>query len=419
MCPVARAAVSAAVGLGAAVVVRWWLLRSDQGSEDSTSSSHQDGSREAHEQKSMVSENIASSASTSHPNTTQENHQVPETSVSSPLDLTSVVVTELWVYPIKSCGGMKVQSARLGSTGLEYDRQWCVVKPGTDGKTYEVMAQDRFPKLRRAVASLEETSSGDGGLVLKVVNSGNPRSDPLIVPIGPQTTAKTELQETEPGSGSGPATNRVFKVDLFGIDGEVEEVSVQASRWFTKLLGEPVHFTRLRENRRPKTSVNHRGTKCEENDRTALHDYCTLHVISEEGLEWLRQTCPAGTSITSGQFRPNIVIRGIPFPHEDRLQRFTVDGVPMRVAKLSGRCVTPTTNENGQRDPNFEPTATLRKYRSRFHQHQIEQNLPNRKVCYMFGLDVFHDVEGELRVGDRVIVDQINPNRVEFLPVSS
>lgn len=38
-----------------------------------------------------------------------------------------VVVTEVWVYPIKSCKGYKVDSAKTCKRGLEHDREFLLV----------------------------------------------------------------------------------------------------------------------------------------------------------------------------------------------------------------------------------------------------------------------------------------------------
>ena len=37
------------------------------------------------------------------------------------------VVTDLFVYPVKSCAGIRVESADLWETGLYLDRLWMVV----------------------------------------------------------------------------------------------------------------------------------------------------------------------------------------------------------------------------------------------------------------------------------------------------
>ena len=37
------------------------------------------------------------------------------------------VVTAIYVYPIKSCQGVKLASSQFSNYGLLYDRQWAIV----------------------------------------------------------------------------------------------------------------------------------------------------------------------------------------------------------------------------------------------------------------------------------------------------
>ena len=39
----------------------------------------------------------------------------------------SAVITQLYVYPVKSCAGVAVKEAYLTETGLDLDRAWMVV----------------------------------------------------------------------------------------------------------------------------------------------------------------------------------------------------------------------------------------------------------------------------------------------------
>mmetsp|Transcript_50268 Transcript_50268/g.92889 ORF Transcript_50268/g.92889 Transcript_50268/m.92889 type:complete len:396 (+) Transcript_50268:61-1248(+) len=70
-------------------------------------------------------------------------------------DLAAATVQELWLYPVKGCQGVKVESARLTPTGLEFDRCWCVVD--LDGKNCaagEAISKRKMPALAKIVVSL-------------------------------------------------------------------------------------------------------------------------------------------------------------------------------------------------------------------------------------------------------------------------
>jgi len=51
-------------------------------------------------------------------------------------------VEQLWTYPIKSCAGLRLSSAVLFDTGLEWDRTWMVVDE--DG---EFVSQRECPRM--------------------------------------------------------------------------------------------------------------------------------------------------------------------------------------------------------------------------------------------------------------------------------
>src|SRR5215211_8304110 len=54
----------------------------------------------------------------------------------------NVVLSGLYVYPIKSCAGISLQSADLSATGLCHDRRWMLVD-----ETGEFMSQRAHPRM--------------------------------------------------------------------------------------------------------------------------------------------------------------------------------------------------------------------------------------------------------------------------------
>jgi uncharacterized protein len=41
--------------------------------------------------------------------------------------LNRLILTEIYVFPIKSLGGISLQSAKVEERGLQYDRRWVLV----------------------------------------------------------------------------------------------------------------------------------------------------------------------------------------------------------------------------------------------------------------------------------------------------
>src|SRR5882672_10542282 len=51
-------------------------------------------------------------------------------------------LSEIWIYPVKSLGGIRVKSARVFEKGLEYDRRWMLIDCDND-----FMTQRIYPKM--------------------------------------------------------------------------------------------------------------------------------------------------------------------------------------------------------------------------------------------------------------------------------
>lgn len=53
-------------------------------------------------------------------------------------------VSQLWVYPIKSCRGIPMQGVTVGDWGIAYDREWMIVDERgmfVSQRTHPMMAQ--------------------------------------------------------------------------------------------------------------------------------------------------------------------------------------------------------------------------------------------------------------------------------------
>ena len=307
-------------------------------------------------------------------------------------------VSELWVHPIKGVNGHQVSSALLVSTGLRFDREWAVLasvdNDGADdaaaGHRYEVLSKNKAPRLGTATAFVDEVHDA-----LIVTATGRPR---LTIPLHRKPTAEFNDEQEK---------RRELPVTLFGMEGLAFDEGEEAADWFSALLGRAVVLARIAptHTRRPAQSTSHKGTNAS-TDAIGFHDYATLHCICDAGVTWLAKNVSDGSPVTTEQFRANIVVSGVPFPEEDVWKRVRIGNIDLRVAKQSGRCVIPTTDASGNRNPNFEPTATLRRLRACYHRHQNLRE--DKKLCFMFGLDLFHERSSSssndiIKVGDAVV----------------
>ncbi len=257
------------------------------------------------------------------------------------------ILSGLHVYPIKSCGGITLQSAALDATGLRHDRRWMLVD--ANGK---FMSQRAHPRM-----SLISPSIADDRLIV-----GAPGMPDLEVPFG------------EEGGR--------IEVEVWGDAQRGAPVGEEADRWFGRFLDFSCRLVRKPDDdTRPVDSLYAVG-----DDQTSFADRFPFLLISEASLEDLngRMDSP----LPMNRFRPNLVVRGSAAYAEDGWGEVRIGGTVFRVAEPCRRCaITMTDQETAERGK--EPLRTLATYR-RF------------DGGVAFGRNLIHSSPGTLRVGDPV-----------------
>ena len=111
----------------------------------------------------------------------------------------------LYVYPIKSCAGISLQSADLSATGLRHDRRWMLVD-----ETGEFMSQRAHPRM--ALISVRFAPE-------RMIVSA-PDMDELEIPLYPQAGDSIDVR-------------------VWGDTNRGALVAEEADRWFSEYLEFP------------------------------------------------------------------------------------------------------------------------------------------------------------------------------------
>lgn len=292
---------------------------------------------------------------------------------SSPTASTDVQATiaEIWVYPVKSCAGIRVPEAELTDTGLLYDRAWMVVD--ADG---EFVTQRELPRM-----ALIQTAFKMGQLVLRAPG---------------MLSLHLALDAAE-----GPLKVRVWDDEVMACDmGDV------AAQWFSDFLGPdaPASLKRLRLARfdpevRRLSSLKWTGGR---EATTQFADGFSLLVTSTASLAELntRLAADGHAAVEMQRFRPNLVLAGVEAHDEDRIgpMQITTDSAAavIEAVKPCGRCpipnIDPATAESSP-----EVSDALQAYRQD----------PRLGGAITFGMNaIVLDGDGQvLRVGQRVSAD--------------
>jgi uncharacterized protein len=240
------------------------------------------------------------------------------------------VVADLYIYPIKSCAGIRVDSADLWETGLYLDRLWMVVTE--DGR---FISQRTVPRLALVRTALRFET-------LQLRAPGMLRLD---IPIGGFDYSPEHRIEVEVWSS---------RVAAFP---ENELVNT----WFSRFLDMPVRLVRIDPDFRRICNPDWTG---EHEAITQFADGYPLLVISSGSLDDLNQRLQAAgkSPVPMERFRPNVVIDGIDAYGEDHLATLAAPGYEFKMVKPCTRCGLPCVDQETA-EVGTEPLDTLTGYR--------------------------------------------------------
>lgn len=250
------------------------------------------------------------------------------------------VISELHIYPVKSCGGIALQHATLTPWGLAAtqgdaigDRAWMVVDAAG-----RFMSQRKLPRMALIQPCLNEQGT------LSVRAPGMPD-----LPLWPAPTSDVL-----------PPRQVIIWQDLL----PAWDAGPTAAQWFSDFLGAEVYLVRFDPSIRRASCNSWTG------DQEALNrfsDGFPILVTGQASLEDLntRLAAKGAPAVPMNRFRPNIVLAGLPAFGEDRLASLTIQAeqpVTLKLVKPCSRCPIPTIDQlSGECHPEWprEPNETL------------------------------------------------------------
>jgi len=246
--------------------------------------------------------------------------------------MTSVRIRELYLFPVKSLRGFRVEQSPLTPLGFHYDRQWMIIKP--DGG---FISQRQLPQM-----VLIHTRITEDALILS--KAGMPD---IAVPLAP---VEGEL-----------ITARVWKDECKVIDTDSASSNNTVSRWLSEALDspKPLRLVRMAPNhQRPQSKPELLG----ERTHTLFADAAPFLVCNQGSLEQLNQQLEQHQlpTVTMERFRPNVVIEGIPAFAEHEYQGLKHTQFELSFCYPCQRCAVPTIDiDTAQRHPQQQPFKLL------------------------------------------------------------
>ncbi|MDX1909267.1 MAG: MOSC domain-containing protein [Bacteroidia bacterium] len=257
---------------------------------------------------------------------------------------------EIWVYPVKSLGGISLSHAAVTLRGLQHDRRWLITDP--DGM---FMTQRRTPRM-----TLLQPEILPDRLLISHRHHDIP---PLEVPFVPEDNTPVEVK-------------------IWNDTVTASRVGAWADAWLTEQLQTPCQLVYMSDEcLRPVDPRYAIGA-----DHVSFADGYPFLILGQAALDQLNARMDAPVPIN--RFRPNFVFSGGEPHAEDTWREFRIGGHPFVGVKPCVRCEVPAIDqETGVSGK--EPLRTLATYRNIDHK-------------IFFGMNLLTPMPGTVAVGDKI-----------------
>jgi uncharacterized protein YcbX len=275
-------------------------------------------------------------------------------------------ISQLFIYPVKSLGGIALSKALVTSRGLQYDRRWMLVDENNHFLSQRKLPQMAHFKLALLADGLEVTH--------KLTLSKK------IIPFVPQNNEKIKV--------------KIWDDECIGT-----YVSIEHDEWFSEKLSFKCRLVYMDDDSIRPVDPEYAGPE----NITSFADAYPMLLISEASLSDLNSKLSIAVGME--RFRPNIVIKDTDPYIEDKMLDFEVAGINFYGVKPCARCVMIGVDQQTA-IVNAEPLKTLSGYRK-----------ANNKIY--FGQNLIHHGDGIVTVGDELNIKQLgNPVQLNALGAS-
>ena len=257
------------------------------------------------------------------------------------------ILTDIYIYPIKSVKAISQPAALVEEKGLSFDRRYMLID--LDGN---FITGRTHPQLTQIEVQFSQ----------KKLHLSAPQMAPLIV--DPENFSTLTL------------TSQIWNDKVNAV-----HCHKDYDAWFSQYLQTPCQLVFFAES--TQRCVKNRSTQ------VSFADGYPLLLINQTSVDLLNNKLE--TPISALHFRPNIVIQGeLPFI-EDSWKRIKIGEVEFEISKPCSRCIFTNVDPNTGIAEKNEPLATLAKFR--YHQGDID-----------FGQNLIPLNNGMIRCGDEIQV---------------
>lgn len=251
-----------------------------------------------------------------------------------------LLVSQLFIYPIKSLGGISLDTAQLTDRGLQHDRRWMLIDENNRFLSQRENAQLALFKIEVLTDALKVVYTADGTFI----------NIPFV-----------------------PLKLDMLEVVIWDDTCAGQLVSDAVDAWFTGKLGSPARLVYMPDE-------THRATDPRYTNLGSIASFADAYpalIIGQASLNDLNSRL--AEPLPMNRFRPNIVFEGGDPYNEDHMNNIRINGIDMYGVKLCARCVM-TTIDQETLAKSKEPLKTLAGYRRKGAKILFGQNLAFRST---------------------------------------
>ncbi|MBD2811640.1 MOSC N-terminal beta barrel domain-containing protein [Xenorhabdus sp. Vera] len=262
-----------------------------------------------------------------------------------------LTMSRLYTYPIKSMRGLQLSHSLVNESGLTFDRNFMITT--TDGT---FITGRQYPQMLLFTPMML-----NNGLYLQAPNGES------------ATVLYTDFKEEQ------------SPTEVWGNHFTALVAPDSVNTWLSHFFDRPVQLRWLSEE------LTRRVNKFPDIPLSFADGFPYL-IINDASFYALQQRCPA--SIKIEQFRANIIVTGAAPFEEDSWQVIQIGDIIFDLPKPCSRCILTTVSpERGRKNPQGEPLATLKAFRTAEEDGAVD-----------FGQNAIARNSGIIRVGDRITV---------------
>lgn len=267
------------------------------------------------------------------------------------------VLSEIFIYPVKSLAGIKVSKWPVNAKGLLHDRKWMLIDHNN-----QFLSQRSVPKM-----VLIKTQITDQELILSTSTSGS-----ISLPLNP--TDGNECLST-----------------IWNDQCIAKSTNIKADQWLSNFLEIDCKLVYQPEETIRQVDPNFALST----DKVNFSDGFPFLITSEASLQELNKAMKL--DIPMLRFRPNLVISNCESYAEDSWREISINQITFRLPKPCSRCAVPTIDIETATS-NKEPLTTLNRLR-KWNKHVY------------FGQNALHNDDGVLSIGNTVQIIRTGPRQ--------